>query len=282
MYYRLLIVVAALCMSSCKAIEHRGQEIRVPVEGSETKLAASVFYPEGRGPFPVVILNHGTPASPSKRARMGKWLRPEPINALVGRGFAVMVPMRRGVGATGGRFNAGIGGCADPDFYHAGLRAAEDVVAAIEYARALPSVDPSRVLLVGHSAGGIASLAAASLRPEGLVAVANFSGGRGSGRPGSKPGVPCHPERMAAAIGQYARSIDVPVLWYYAQNDTYFGPAVVRDWFESFRRNGGRGELVIQAAFGSEGHFVLTRPGGAKHWGPVLDRFLASHGFWRP
>lgn len=84
---------------------------------------------------------------------------------------------------------------------------------------------------------------------------------------------------MAEAIGRYAKGIRAPVLWYYAENDSYFGPPVVRDWFDTFQQNGGHGELVIQPPFGSEGHYVLTNPGGAKYWGPVLDQFLAANGF---
>jgi len=268
-----------LLVAGCKTIEHRNEEVRIPVSGSETSLATTVFYPQGSGPFPVAIFNHGTPSSKSKRLQMGKWLKAEPINALVDRGFAVMIPMRRGFGATGGRYNGSIRSCKDPDFYHGSLGAAEDIVAAIKHAKTLPSIDSSRILLVGQSAGGIASLAAASLEPDSVRAVANFSGGRGSGRSSSTPGVPCFPERMAEAIGRYAKGIKAPVLWYYAENDSYFGPRVVRDWFGSFQQNGGRGELVIQPPFGSEGHYVFTNPGGAKHWGPVLDQFLAANGF---
>ena len=277
--YTTVFFAAAMLLEGCQTIEHRNQEVRIPVNGTETKLVSTVFYPKGEGPFPVAILNHGTPSSGSKRAQMGKWLKAEPINALVGRGFAVMVPMRRGFGATGGRYSGSIGSCKNPDFYNGSLRAAENIVAAINHAKTLPSIDPSRVLLVGQSAGSIASLAAASVEPNSVRAVANFSGGRGSGRSSSTPGVPCYPERMAEAIGNYAKGITVPVLWYYAENDTYFSPPVVRDWFESFQRNGGRGELIIQPPFGNDGHFVLTNPGGAKHWGPALDRFLAANGF---
>lgn len=270
-------LLVALATSACQTVEHRKQETLVPVSGADTQLAATVFYPKGDGPHPVAILNHGTPSSSDKRAQMGRWIKPAPINAFVERGFIVVIPMRRGFGATGGRYNGSIGGCGDPDFYGGSLGAAEDIVATVTHARSLPGANPSKILLVGQSAGGIASLAAASLRPQGLVAVANFSGGRGSGRSSSTPGVPCFPERMAEAIGNYAKTTSVPVLWYYAENDSYFGPAVVRDWFASFEANGGRGQLVIQPPFGSEGHYVLTQPGGATHWGPALDRFLAEN-----
>jgi dienelactone hydrolase len=274
----------ALCSSTllfgCQSIEHRSQITEVPVPGAETKLVTTVFYPKGEGPFPVAILNHGTPAGDKGRRAMGRWLQPEPVNALIERGYVVAIPMRRGFGATGGRYNGSIGGCADPKFYRGSLGAAEDIVAAVEYVKTLPSVDGGRILLVGHSAGGIASMAAASMQPDGVRAVMNFSGGRGSGRSGSKRGVPCYPERMADAIGRYAQTIDAPVLWYYVEDDSYFGPEVVRSWFESFRQNGGKGELVFHPGSSiSDGHQFIKKSGSSRDWGPVLDKFLSSVSF---
>lgn len=280
MFSRIACALLVIVVAGCQSIEHRSLKTEVPVPGGETKLATTVFYPKGEGPFPVAILNHGTPSGNSGRRALGRWLEPEPVNALVQRGFVVVVPMRRGFGATGGSYRAGIGSCADPEFYRGSLRAAEDIVAAIEHARTLPLVDGSRILLVGHSAGGIASMAAASMQPQGIKAVMNFSGGRGSGRSTSERGVPCFAERMADAIGQYARTIDPPVLWYYVDNDSYFGPEVVRGWFESFRSNGGSGELVFHPGSSmSDGHQFIKQSGSSKHWGPTLDEFLKSASF---
>ncbi|RME99349.1 MAG: alpha/beta fold hydrolase [Bacteroidetes bacterium] len=274
-----LIALIGIALSSCKTIDHKSEKFAIPVSGSTTALASTVYYPEGAGPFPLVILNHGTPASRAKRAEMGRWVQPVPINALIERGFAVMVPIRRGFGATGGEYVAGIGSCDDPDFYFGSLNAGEDIVAAINYARTLPTIDGDRILLMGHSAGGIASLAAASLNPAGVRAVVNFSGGRGSGRSNSQYGVPCYPERMAEAIKTYAENIKVPVLWYYVENDSFFGPTIVRTWFEAFKEGGGIGKLVVDPPYGNEGHFALTENGSDKHWGPVLDRFLKEYEF---
>lgn len=269
-----------LVLSGCQSIEHRSENTKVPVPAAGTELAATVFYPEGEGPFPVAVLNHGTPWGDQRRRAMGRWLQPEPINALVERGFVVVVPMRQGFGATGGKYKAGIGSCADPKFYGGSLRAAEDIVAAVQHVRTLSSVDDSRILLIGHSAGGIASIAAASMRPEGVRAVMNFSGGRGGGQPSSQRGVPCFPDRMADAIGRYAKTVDVPVLWFYAENDSFFGPEVVRSWFDAFAKSGGQGELAfVPGSSSGDGHQLITQPGSAEQWGPVLDRFLGAAGF---
>jgi len=257
-----ILVFLGFSLVGCKSIEHRSENTQIPVSGSETKLATSIFYPKGQGPFPVAVLNHGTPSGDKGRRAMGRWNEPEPINALVDLGFAVVVPMRRGFGATGGRYNGSIGGCSNPDFYNGSLGAAEDIVATVNYVKSLPQVDSSRILLIGFSAGGIASMAAASMQPEGVKAVMNFSGGRGSGRSSSKKGVPCYPERMASAIGIYAKNITVPVLWYYAENDSFFGPEVVKSWFASFQRSGAKGELAFhQGPSSGEGHYLIKQSG---------------------
>jgi dienelactone hydrolase len=274
------LLLIGLVLAGCQSIQHRSENTEIPVPGAGTKLATTMFFPAGDGPFPVAILNHGTPAGNRGRWALGRWLQPEPVNALAGRGFAVAIPVRQGFGATGGQYKAGIGSCADPDFYRGSLRAANDIVAAIDHVRTLPSVDGSRILLIGHSAGGIASMAAASMQPDGVKAVMNFSGGRGSGRASSKQGVPCFPERMADAIGQYAQTTDAPVLWYYTENDTFFGPQVVRSWFDEFMKNGGKGKLVFAAGSSmSDGHQFIKQSGSSEAWGPVLDEFLASISF---
>ena len=64
-------------------------------------LEARVYRPAGTGPFPLVTINHGAPrpGTDVQQARPGfaaaaRWF--------VRRGFAVVVPMRRGYGHSGG------------------------------------------------------------------------------------------------------------------------------------------------------------------------------------
>jgi hypothetical protein len=37
--------------------------MKVPIDGREFKLAVHIFRPNGTGPFPLVVINHGTPVS---------------------------------------------------------------------------------------------------------------------------------------------------------------------------------------------------------------------------
>ncbi|HTH60631.1 MAG TPA: prolyl oligopeptidase family serine peptidase [Paraburkholderia sp.] len=184
------------------------------------------------------------------------------------------MPIRRGYGATGGTYAEGSGSCRNPDYLGAGKHAAEDVLAALAYADTLPEVDRNHVVFVGQSAGGFASLAAASFAPKGLVAVVNFSGGRG-GNPSIHPGMPCGPQQMADAIGHFASTTPVPVLWHYVQNDKYFAPDVVATWFAAFQAAGGHGQLIVEPPFGRNGHGMFAVKNSIPIWLPHFEEFLA-------
>jgi len=166
------------------------EAVRIPAPGGYT-VAATILRPEGPGPFGAVILNHGVPVSDKERAGASSSDLLASAAVFAQRGYVVVLPLRRGFGATGGEFAEYTGSCSHPDYLGGEQAAAEDVMAAYEYARALPYVDPHRMILAGHSAGGMVALFTAGVRqPEGLVAVLAFAAGRG-GNPALHPGVPC-------------------------------------------------------------------------------------------
>jgi dienelactone hydrolase len=255
------------------------QMVRVPLspEALSPWLIATTYRPRGQGPFPLVVLSHGNPGNAEARGNMGRYRVLPRIREFINRGFAVIVPMRRGYGLTGGRFAESYGSCGSPDFHAAGEQAALDLEAAITHARTLPWVDDRRILLVGQSAGGFASIAAASRNIPGVVAVVNLSGGRG-GNPRTRPGDPCASALMAETIGRFARTIRVPVLWHYAENDRYFSGQHVRVWFEAFLAAGAPGRLVMRPPFAEDGHRMFASPEGLPLWTAALDDFLDETG----
>src|SRR2546430_2634540 len=128
---------------------------------------------------------------------------------------------------------------------------------AYEYARALPYVDPHRMILAGHSAGGMVALFTAGVRqPEGLVAVLAFAAGRG-GNPALHPGVPCAAEPLARVLDMVGRSIKAPVMFHYAENDQYFNPDTTRFWFDRFTAGGARAADGLQPPVGDDGPDVV-------------------------
>jgi pimeloyl-ACP methyl ester carboxylesterase len=240
----------------------------------EVQLTATNFHPPGNGPFSLIVLSHGSNTDPSIRQKIGRFRIIPQIREFLKRDFAVIVPIRRGHGSTGGTWVESYGSsCNTPSYYEPGMEAAKDLLATINYASKLPYVRPDRILLVGQSAGGFASLATASLNPSGIIGVVNFAGGHG-GNPDKHPGVPCAPELLVETIRKFAKTIRIPVLWHYAENDLFFGPEVVRTMFEAFQEAGAKGRLVIQPPFGNNGHALFTSKLGIPIWTPEFDKFL--------
>jgi len=256
----------------------------VRVAEADATIVVTSFRPGGAGPFPWIVLSHGTAPTAAANRALGRYRPLAPVREWVQRGYAVVAPVRRGYGASGGdKFGDSYGGsCSRPDFRRAGEGAALDLLATVEWAKAQRDLDGKRWLLVGQSAGGFASIYTASKRPDGLVAVLAFAPGR-AGRPDTHPGDPCSPERMAELFASIAPRIAVPVLWFYAENDQYFGPRVVRMWFESFRAAGGRGELVVIPPFpAARGHGVFSAPTGTLLWTAAVASFFRSQGVTLP
>lgn len=244
------------------------------VFGEHTRdIVATTYMPDGTGPFPLIVLSHGNPPNARDRFKVGRYRKLEQIREFVHLGFAVIVPIRRGYGATGGSFAEDTGSCKNPDFESAGREAAQDLLATIEFADTLPQIDRNKVILVGQSAGGFASLAAASYAPKGLIAVVNFSGGRG-GDPSRHPGQPCAPEQMAKTMAHFGSTTQVPVLWHYVENDQYFAPEVVKTWFSAFESAGGHGELIVEPPFGRDGHGMFAVDASIPIWLPHFQQFV--------
>ena len=252
------------------------EEIRIPAAGYS--LAATILRPEGAGPFGAVVLNHGTPGSASGRARESAELLIHSAAVFARRGYVVVLPLRRGFGATGGEFAEDPGTCANPDYRKGEHAAADDVMAAYEYARALPYVDGKRMILAGQSAGGIVSMYTAGTRdPQGLRAVLGFAAGRG-GNPDFRPGVPCAVEPVAKLLESFGKNVKAPVLLHYAENDLYFNAQTSRLWYERFSAAGARAEYVLQPPFGRDGHYIFSETRGVRYWVPVVEQFLGRHG----
>jgi dienelactone hydrolase len=203
----------------------------------EVQLTATIYRPEGAGPFPLIVLSHGSTKSASERVEIGRYRLIPQIREFIKRGFAVIVPIRRGYGATGGTFAEDYGSCSNPIYYEAGQESAKDLIAAINFGSRLPHIKSDKILLVGQSGGGFASLAAASQNPPGVIGVINFAGGRG-GRANTNPGEPCFPGKLEDA--------------------------------------GATGRLVIVPPFGNNGHKLFPSKGGIPIWSAEFDKFLTE------
>jgi dienelactone hydrolase len=237
-----------------------------------------VLRPEGNGPIGAVVLNHGVSASARERARESSDLLINAAAVFARRGYVVVLPLRRGFGLTGGEMAEDPGSCSNPDYQRAEQNAADDVMSAYNYARTLPYVDGSRMILAGQSAGGMVSIFTAGTRqPQGLVAVLAFAAGRG-GDPDINPGVPCAIEPIARVMDGLGKNVRVPVLFNYSENDLFFSPKISRGWYERFNASGANAEYVLQPSFGKDGHYLFGDTLGVRYWLPTVEGFLARHG----
>ena len=245
-----------------------GKTVRIPIgdtgpEGQLT-LEATLYLPGGRGRHPVVVFNHG---STGGRVAPTATLRPSrQAPAFVERGFAVLAPMRRGRGASDGEHAETEGTC-NPDLLNPGLRRAiEDVDAAMAFVRGQPWADPDRIVIAGQSRGGILSVAYAAGRPGAVRAVINFAGDWTSGRcdiPGNG-----FNEVTFAAAGASTRT---PMLWLYAEQDSFYSAEFVRRYHAAFTRAGGMATFRLFPAFDGDGHRLVDRP---ELWTPAAADFL--------
>jgi dienelactone hydrolase len=245
----------------------------VPAAQRGVMMRTTLFRPPGPGPFPLVVVNHGTTQNAERR----RLLKAPDFDAMaqwfVRRGFAVAVPQRPGHGETGGDYREDQGGCDEADFARAGLGAAESIAAAVGYLRAQSFVRRTGVIVVGQSAGGWAALAFASRAPAGVGAVIDFAGGLG-GRSWDRPDNNCAPDRLVATAAEFGRTTRIPTLWVYTENDTYFAPRLSGAMADAFRAAGGPVDYALLPAFGDDGHFMAERAGSESVWGPVVGRFL--------
>ncbi|HSN22161.1 MAG TPA: alpha/beta fold hydrolase [Usitatibacter sp.] len=248
--------------------------IRVPVvdRGETATIDVTVFRPDGAGPFPIVVLSHGSPRSARERRAAGRQRMVAQSAPFVALGFAVLVPTRRGYGESGGHWAEGYGSCRDPDYYSAGLETARDVRAAVDAVRGERWADTRHVLLAGQSAGGFGSVAAASTPFGGLAGVINFAGGRGSVAPDSV----CGEARLVEAMARYGRAARVPELWIYSANDRFFGPRLARRMYRAFVEAGGAAEFVEAPPSGVDGHGYFVR--AMDDWAPRVASFVRRIG----
>lgn len=248
------------------------EKIDIPFDKG-TALKAWLYKPAGKGPHPLAILNHGSPpGGAADRARMTARYAAAAAQ-FVEWGFVVVSPLRRGYGDTGGTWVESYHACDDPTFYEAGLETAKDIAAAVRYARALPDIDASRVLLVGQSAGGWGVLAAATRTDVEVKAIVNFAGGRGGMRD-QKPDNNCAPDKLVKAAGDYGAQAKRPSLWIYTENDHFFAPTLSKRMAAAYRNRGGQASYVLLPAFGSDGHTLFGAKEGVERWRQPVRDFL--------
>jgi pimeloyl-ACP methyl ester carboxylesterase len=133
----------------------------------------------------------------------------------------------------------------------------------------------AKVLLVGHSRGGLLSLLLAGERPALAKAVINFSGGwygvtQRLTAAENQQRMDDHKARLARAAARAA----VPTLWFYAARDPFYKEGVPQELRRYWQEAGGRAEFVFVAEHSlPNAHLALSDP---KLWEPQADALLKT------
>ena len=231
--------------------------------GSVT-LETTIFKPDGDGPFPLVIINHGKSYGNS---HMQERYRPiSSVRYFLERNYAVFVPMRQGFSKSGGIYSDG-----NCSLAANGVNQAEDIQPVIDYAHNLPFVDKTKTLVVGQSHGGWTTLAYGATEPDKSVkGLVNFAGGL---KNESCVGWQSDLSRTAAEFG---RKTSIPTIWFYGDNDSYFYREVSDDMFSNYKAGNPRSQFVAYGRFGSDSHGLFTSREGRAIWESYLTKFLVS------
>jgi len=120
-------------------------------------------------------------------------------------------------------------------------------------------------------------VALSSKNPPGVPGMVNFAGGRGGHQklPGGGIGN-CTPEALVQAAARYGATARVPLLWIYAENDSFFEPALAKRMAAAYDASGGKATFRPVGAFGRDGHSLAGSDSGAPIWQPLVQSFLAG------
>jgi len=242
--------------------------------GQPVRLEVVIFKPDGAGPFPLLVIHHGSTGRGNNPAlfRQTRWSFGL-ADLFTRRGWLVAFPQRRGRGNSDGLYDEGFvpdrrqGYTCEPTRSLGGAdRALDDVHAAMTALRARPDVDRRRVVIGGISRGGVLSVAYAGQHPDDVLGVINFVGGwigTGCGTAAEINGA------LFARGGKFGG----PTIWLYGRDDPYYPIGHSRSNFATFESAGGKGNFFEFDVPGKNGHALDAYP---EIWAAQVEKFMSA------
>jgi dienelactone hydrolase len=250
-----VLLIAASTVCAKEAPPANAKLVSFPAPGGT--LYGFLYVPDGKGPFPAVLWNHGSEKLPG-------W-QPELAAFYNSHGFVFFMPHRRGQGRSPGSYVMDeIRG--DPStavqVHHV---ANQDVVAAMNWLKAQPEVDASRIVVSGCSFGGIQTLLTAE-KGLGARAFIAFAPAAKSWSNGAL-------DQMLEDAVQHAKA---PVFILQAKNDYSVQPTEVLG--KIAKAHGGQAK--VYPGFGKteqDGHWAFaTTSAGIAVWGEDVLQFIET------
>ncbi len=169
-----------------KPYPYHDEDVSYDNKAQNVTLAATLTIPQGKGPFPGVLLITGSGPQDRDEALLGHQPFLVLSDYLTRHGIAVLRADDRGVGKSTGVFAKGT----TADF-------ATDAEAGVAYLKTRPEIDPHKIGLVGHSEGGlIAPMVAARNKDVAFIVMM-----AGTGVPGDQI-LPAQGEAIEVANGK--------------------------------------------------------------------------------
>lgn len=248
------------------ALSHE-KVIEIPsADGDSVMLQATLDLPDGSGPFPLVVMNHGANGSmpPQDQPRYHLTFS---AYYFLSRGYAVVLPMMRGYAGSQGHLKHY--GC---DYAATGISDAQDIKAVVDYMKTQPSIDGSRIVVAGQSFGGWNTLALGTMDVPGVRGLVSFAGGM------DESDCLLSSRALINAAGELGAHNKLPSIWFFGDNDKVFSKDTWHAMHERYVSAGGSAELVAYGAFGQDAHNMLGSAEALPLWVPRLDAFLARLG----
>jgi carboxymethylenebutenolidase len=245
------------------------QEVTIPA--GKNQLHGCYCTPQGAGPYPVMIFNHGSEKNP---APCGP---PDLGYFYQQKGFAFFTFQRHGHGASGGAYIMDLqrqaylshplnvsaaerGAVALQELYN------QDVAAAVEWLTRQLWADSQHLAMTGISFGAIQTILAAE-KGLGIRAFVAFA-------PAAQSWNPVLAERLTRAV----RLARAPLLVIQAQNDYSVEPSRVLG--AELDKKGAPNQARVYAAFGTttqDGHWKFgARRDGIAVWAADVSAFLGT------
>jgi dienelactone hydrolase len=265
-----LFVITNTCFAKAALVPAKLDEqvVMIPVGygAAGVQLETTIFKPPGPGPFPLVIMNHGKAlGNPHSQARDRFIVLSKEF---VKRGYAVVIPMRKGFSKSTGDYVEHV--C---DMAANGQDQANDLQNALEYVVRQSWADKDRIVVAGQSYGGLATMAFGTRHFPGVKGLINFAGGL------RIHGGSCEWQaNLVAAFGEFGAKTNIPSLWFYGENDSHFDPALASRMHDAYVRSGNQARLVAFGPFKKDAHGMSSSPAGVRVWWPETEKFLAQIG----
>ena len=228
-----------------------------------TSLETTMFKPDGEGPFPLVVINHGKEDGNPRFQKRARYLVAGP--EFVRRGYVVVMPMRGGFSNSTGNYIGG--GC---NFESNGREQAEDVRAVLDHVTKLSFVDAKRIVVMGQSHGGLTTTAFGMQPYPGVLGLINFAGGL------KNPNCVGWEANLVRAFGAYGSQNRYPMLWFYGDNDSRFPRPLVDQMHAAYTAAGGQVKLVAYGNFKGDAHALFGDRDGLKVWWPEVRDYLRT------